>query len=31
MITEKQVIAPHETNQLLLEEVQFIQLAETRT
>jgi len=30
MITEKQVIAPHETNELLLEEVQFIQLAETR-
>lgn len=31
MITEKQVIAPHETNELLLEEVQFIQLAETRS
>lgn len=31
MITENQVSAPNETNQLLLEEVQFIQMAETRS
>lgn len=31
MITEKQIIAPHETNALLLEEVEFLKLAETRS
>lgn len=31
MISEKQIYAPHETNQLLLEEVSFIQSAQTRT
>lgn len=31
MITENQIIVPFETNKLLLEEVESIQMAETRT